>query len=216
MNNTIPFIVEKALNSSYIDSLFVALFFEPSHIQDILSEYPENISFMYLQELIHENFIWNMRRKYFIDSSTINEIRNYMVLCGWKNGSDVANTYEVQDLYTFIINGFHKSKLNFSIKNNGKDDVLKMNYIELKVTKNDNIKNMLDEYFDRNIPEYYFVETPNFIPIYLNRGFETENAKLNNFFVDIKQGISISKNNSNIYQKNLVWIIHSIVCYYHF
>src|SRR5665647_1607270 len=141
MNNTIPFIVEKTLNSSYIDSLFVALFFEPSHVQDILSEYPENISFIYLQELIHENFVWNMRRKYFIDSATINEIRNYMTFCGWKHGADAANMYEVQDLYSFLINGFHKSKLNFITK----ESTLKMDYIELKVTKNDSIKTMLDE-----------------------------------------------------------------------
>lgn len=207
MNSIIPFIVEKTLNSSYIDSLFVALFFEQSHIQNILSEYPENSAFIYLQELIHEHFVWNMRRNYFIDSVTINEIRNYMVLCGW-GSQDITGMYEVQDLYNFLINGFHKSKLNFSTT----EYVLKMNYIELHVTKNDSINTMLDAYMDEKLPEYQFPEVPNFIPIYLNRNTETKNTKLNNFFVDIKQGISVSKNNINKEQKNLVWVIHSIIC----
>lgn len=249
-NNIIPFIVENALNSSYIDSLFVSLFFKPSYIQDILSEYPENISFIYLQELIYENFVCNMRRNFFIDSATINEIRNYMTLCGWKNTSDTIDTYDVQDLYSFLINGFHKSKLNFtkigrcapssasspslpinlsSISVHGgcatrsrslaneadeRSDLIKLNYIELKVTKNSDIKTMLDEYFDEKISQYHFEEVPNFIPIYLNRNFETTNVnKLNNFSIDIKQGIYISKNNINQEQKTLLWTIHSIVCY---
>jgi hypothetical protein len=213
-NNIIPFIVENALNSSYIDSLFVSLFFKQSYIQDILSEYPENISFIYLQELIYENFVYNMRCNYFIDSTIINEIRNYMTLCGWKNGSDTINTYDVQDLYSFLINGFHKSKLNFTIKNNEKETITKLNYIELKVTNNTDIKTMLDVYFDENMQQYNFEEIPNFIPIYLNRNIETKNNnKLNSFFVDIKQGIFISKNNTNIEQKTLLWTIHSIICY---
>ena len=212
-NNIIPFIVENSLNSSYIDSLFVSLFFKPSYIQDILSEYPENISFIYLQELIYENFVCNMRRNYFIDSATINEIRNYMTLCGWKNSSDTINTYDVQDLYSFLINGFHKSKLNFTIHSD-QETVTKMNYIELKIRKNSDIKTMLDDYFDEKIKQYHFEEVPNFIPIYLNRNFETTNVnKLNNFSIDIKQGIYISKNNTNPEQKTLLWTIHSIVCY---
>jgi hypothetical protein len=208
-NNKIPFIVESALNSSYIDSLFVSMFFKQSYVQDILSEYPQNISFIYLQELIFENFVCNMRRNYFIDSTIINEIRNYMILCGWKTGSDAINIYDVQELYSFLINGFNKGKLSLNVR----DQIKTLDYIELKITKNTNIKTLLDDYFDEFLMEYKFNDVPNFIPIYLNRNYETGNAKLNNFAVDIKHGICISKNNVDEGQKNLLWTIHSIVCY---
>lgn len=210
----IPFIVENGLNSSSIDSLFVSLFFKPSYIQNILSEYPENISFIYLQELIYENFVCNMRRNYFIDSSIINEIRNYMVLCGWKNCADVMNTYDVQELYSFLINGFCKKQLIFHMKkeNEKPDDIITMPYIELKVTNDTCVKTLLENYFN-NMSKHYFNEIPEFVPIYLNRTYGTQNVKFNNFLVDIKEGINFSKYNICDDQKKTWWKIHSIICF---
>jgi hypothetical protein len=204
-----PFIVEKTLNTSYIDSLFVALFYEPSHIQNILSEYPTDIRFLYLQELIHENFVSNMRRRYFIDGNTINEIRNYMVLCGWKNDLDITYLYAVQELYSFLINGFLKTKLRI----NTKSSISEMNYIELKARQNSNLKLMLDDYFNENFPQFYFESLPNFITVYINRNYETKGAEINSFFVDINKAISFPKYNTNSSQKDKYWVIHSIVCY---
>lgn len=165
MNNINSFVIENCLNSSDITSLFVSMFFKPSFIQNILCEYPKDSKFLYLQELIYTNFVSNIQNQYFIDSSIINEIRNYMIFTGWENAVDILKTHNVNNLYKFIINGIKPSKTE---------------YIELTVNNNCSLKELLNE---KNIN---LKEDPTYIAITLIRHDNSQ--------IDIQHGINFFTN----------------------
>jgi len=204
-NSTVPFIMEGGINTSYISALFCAMFYKLSPIQNILSTTPENIKFYYLQELIYTNIVNYMRFHYVIESSSINEIRNYMIMCGWKQEQNITDLYEIQELYVFLAKGFLKSSL---IECNVNNEKHAMNYIELQVENNNSIDMLINNYFDENLKQFTFDIVPEFIPIYLNRN----NDFHTNYFIDIKRGISMYKYNTNPTQKYVLWDIHSIIC----
>jgi len=207
-NNIIPFTIENGYNTSYIDTLLVSLFFKNSYIQNILSNMPKEIKFIYLQELIYLKFVSNIKLQYSINSSIINEIRNYMFLCGWKTNENILELYDVVDFYNFLINNFNCNKIIFekNIDNN-----IELNYIELNIVKDSNIKNLLDQWIDDNLENYSIKEKPDYISIYLNRN-SNSNSNLN-YIIDIKEGICFTKNNTDNEYKNIWWKINSIICY---
>ena len=207
-NKSTPFIVEDGLNTSYIDALFVSLFFKPSHIQNVLSEYLDDLNAMHLQDIIYHYFVHNMRHRYTIDSQIMNEIRNYFVYCGWKKDNDITNLYEVQDLYEFLMEKFCEDKIVF---NNGSDATTCVNYIHLNINKNSDVKTLLDEWITTKFDNYELKEIPNFVPVFIDRNIFS--TKINNFLIDIQEGIQFDKNNTNKEQKNIMWKIHSIVCF---
>lgn len=200
MNNTI--IIEDGINTSYIDTLFMAMFFKPSYIQNMLSEYPNDLKILYLQDLIYYNFVCNLRHNYIIDSSIMNEIRNYMFFCGWKNGSHIMDLHEVQDLYEFL-----ESKINFNkIKLNVNSNLKIYSYITLNVTENINTQELINKWITTNFESYKLENIPNIIPLYIKKSDE-------NYLVDITKAISFKLNNIDENQFKNIWLIHSIICY---
>ena len=85
MEKMINFIVEDGYNTSYMDSVFVALFYKTSYPQNILAEQVDDMNILYLQDLIYYYFVKNMRLNYTINSQIMNEIRNWMVICRNRN-----------------------------------------------------------------------------------------------------------------------------------
>lgn len=203
-NNNFPLIVENGYNTSYIDTLFMALFYKTSYIQDMLSENVTNVKFYYLQDLIYFNFVRKSRCGYTIDSQIMNEIRNYLFYCGWKHNYNITDLFNVNELYDYLADNFNIKKIEF-ISENKK---INMNYITLDVFDNSSVKILLDNYINNTIgTNMTFSEVPKFISIFLDR---KDTTKL--YFVDIMEGICFSTNNDPEQQTKL-WKINSIICY---
>jgi hypothetical protein len=167
--------------------------------------------------MVYNYFVYRMRHRYTIDTQIINEIRNYLTICGWKNDNDMTNLFEVQDLYEFIMNQFSQKKISFII-NDGLDSneihkTIDVNYIGLKINKNSSIKTLLNDWINTNIGDnkYELKQIPNFIPVFLDRNIFS--SQIDNHVVDIEEGIQFELNNLNEEQQNTVWKIHSIVCF---
>jgi hypothetical protein len=206
-NKSLSLVVEDGYNTSYIDSLFVSMFYKPSYIQNILLDDVVNLKFLHLQNMIDTYFVEKMRMGYVINSVTMNEIRNQLIFCGWKNEYNIIEVFNVQELYDFIMNGFNKKQLIFKTQN--ENDIM-TNYISLDVLKNNDIKDILNNWIDINLPSYELKEIPSFIPLYLNR---VNGDKYNELLIDIQEGIQFKKNNSNKEHHDLMWKIHAITCF---
>jgi hypothetical protein len=207
-NKLIPFIVEDGLNTSYIDALFVSMFFKPSYIQNILSDYVDDLNFLHLQDIIYNYFVHNMRCGYTINAQIMNEIRNYLIYCGWKNDCNIVDMFEVQELFDFIMNGCNNKKITFYNSNN--ENISMTNFIHLNVQKNSDIKTLIYDLTSK-MGNYKLSTQPNFIPIFLDRNLFS--GKINDSLIDIQEAIQFEKNNIDQYQKNVMWILHSIICY---
>lgn len=197
------FYVEDGYNTSYIDSLLIALFYKPTHLYELLTDIPENIKFSYLQDMISHNLVEQVRKNYSINASIINEIRNYSLMCGWKSGSSITDLYNVTDYLDFLLTGFSCNIINIETLSYN----IKLNYLTFNAKNDSNIKILLDNWISENINKqtYHFVELPTLIPINIKR--ENENCK-----IDIKKRIQFDKNN-NKSQSSASWVIHSILCY---
>ena len=220
MSNT--FVVANGLNTSYIDSLIIALFYKSSHLQDMLNQCPDDSKFVYLQELIGNNFIDPVRRNYSLDISVVNEIRNYSLICGWKDGGNITDLYNVVDYMNFLIKGLGFSGIEFElVEYNGSENesvkTLTLSHIELNASEKTSTKILLDKWTDKNIKKnkgslicHRFKEIPMMMPIYINRINEDKNYV--SCQVDIMRRIKF-KNHNNKNQHGVSWVIHSIICF---
>ena len=108
-------IVENGINTCYISSLLMALFYSPSNIYyKMLESDPNNPNFYYLQELIKINFIEPIRKGYNVTADTINEIRNYMFINGWKldNPDELFEQQDVNELYLYLSNNLYENQID--------------------------------------------------------------------------------------------------------
>lgn len=214
------FVVANGLNTSYIDSLLAALFYKSSHLRAILNQYPDQSKFLYLQELINNNFIDNINHGYSIDESIINEIRNYSIVCGWKDNGNITDLYPVTDYMKFLMQGIGFGQIDFEIvefdeMETEKIRTLTMNYIDVKVSENTDVKLLLEKWYNFYVEKETekmtilcnrFKEIPTMIPIYFNRECGSS------FQVDIKKKIKFKKNN-DCSQNTTSWIIHALICF---
>lgn len=198
------FCIEDGYNTSYIDSLLIALFYKPTHLHELLTQLPENIKFTYLQELINTNFVEQVRKNYSINSGYINEIRNCSVICGWKVGSRLTEEYNVSEYLDFLLNGFGAYPITIETTSNESTTVTS---IDLKFEEDSNIKNSLANWINAltNDQQYKFVELPPLIPICIDRKHE-------HIKIDIQKRIKFNKNNKNKLYENASWVIHSVIC----
>jgi hypothetical protein len=205
-NKMILFVVENGLNTSYIDALFVSLYFKPSYIQNMLSENLTDLCALHLQDMIYNYFVYNLRNGYSIDNQMMNEIRNYMIFCGWKKDGDIIGLYEIQDFYSFLMDKFNQEKITFICDRNR---IVEENFINLVVNNDSSVKLMLDDYLTK-LGNYELKNIPKFVSIFLDRNIFS--AKINNSMIGIEEGIKLSNKNSTN-NKNIMWKIHSIVCF---
>lgn len=102
------FVVENGLNTCYIDSLLMALFYKKcAFIDCMLINDPKNPEYIYLQEIIKLKFVDQVRRNISITADIVNEIRIYANICGWLQNRDNNEIFEQQDVnefYTFLLN----------------------------------------------------------------------------------------------------------------
>lgn len=107
MLNNINFLVENGLNTCYMDSLFMALFYSPSFVENLLLDSdPVKPDYLYLQELIKCKFVETVRNSRSVLSESINEIRNYAHVSGWLDSENLCGQQDVNEFYSFIIENF--------------------------------------------------------------------------------------------------------------
>lgn len=238
-----PCVVENGLNTCYLDSLFVGMFYKPSIMDSILEKDPKDTSAIFLQELIKMKFVEPLRRHYSINESVMNEIRNYAVVCGWCKGDDyVDEQQDVSEFYIFLINAlsvqyieFEKIAVDEDLKENSSMKE-KLPYIPLypvpdstsligHVSENNekhevqSVKDLLTNWINSNIVELnnktfrHYYKLTN-IPSFIP-------LHINRFEPNgtrIKSKIDIMRRIkffgiNDNTQKNLRWKIHSIICH---
>jgi hypothetical protein len=217
------FIIDDGLNTSYIDTVLVALYYNHTHLNEMLINLPEESKFTYLQEIIKNDIIKPIRKNFSITSSTMNEIRNYSFICGWKNNSDITELFNPIDYMSFLINGFGSYKIKYDVaeistKTQSENIMsIELDYIQSNVTYDTNVKTLLDDWkksLSKKTAEttshYKFIELPMLIPIYINR--HSDGTQINNCKIDITQKIKFTKNNDTM-QSDASWSIHSIICF---
>jgi hypothetical protein len=222
-NNIINAIVEDGYNTTYITSLFVALFYNCNNdIRNILDEIPNEIDGIYLQELLKKKFIEMIRRNLCIYADVINQIRNYLFVIGWCNDNiDILlDNHELIDFFLFLTKKIKIETINIETLNinNGQLEVInnsKLSYIKIIPSNNNcSIKFLLDNWINYNINtnnNYYYKlsNIPPYIIIYIDR-FDKYNKK-NCSEIDIMKKIKFN-NINDISQSSLRWEISSFIC----
>jgi hypothetical protein len=226
-DNLITSIVEDGMNSSYIDSLLIALFYKDNkNLSSILDLKPNKPCGIYLQELIKEKFIEPLQRNFSVSASTINEIRNYSIICGYKL-NDIIIEQNIAQYYNFLVELLNIDKISINIekiKDNNiiNSNLMSFNYLTFKPRFDTSIKKLMLNWINNsilnnleiddncNIYNIYSLNViPNYIAIYIDR-FENENK--NRFKIDIMKRIKFFNNNLNS-QNYLKWSLNSIICH---
>ena len=216
-------IVENGYNTCYIDSVLICLFYK-NDMHFLLEEKPRKPEGYYLQELIKNKFINPIQRNYYINSNTINEIRNYSVICGWSSDGNITDQKNCNEYICFILDLFNSKPIQFEIfeiSNNiitDNTEYLTLPYINLIPQKDDTIHNLLQYWInskiyspnDNIIKCYKLIQIPRFIMCYIDR-FNNTHIK-NNYKIDIMKRIKFFNINDQT-QKYIKWKIHGIICH---
>lgn len=219
--NSINFCIEGGINTSYIDSLIVALFYKSSAI-DILINYPPQKSEMYYFQELVRLFVDSIRRRYSVGSELLNEIRNYSIICGWKQCENILELFDVAEYYDFLVESTGIGKIKFEIMEKNGDSVKEKHikfidisnsvlHDELDITNRELLEKWINiNLVSSNDEHYHFDELPNYIAINIKR--LNTNKQFDRTKIDIMKAIRFDSNN-NVNQNNVKWKIFSIICY---
>ena len=233
-------IIEDGYNTSYIVSLITALFYKFDNSNKLLDVEPKNKKFVYIQEFIKIKFNTSIQKGFCIYSETINEFRNYINYCGWQeNIDDMLKEHDVADFYSYIMNGMYGSnmfifeKINNNNNNNNNNNCIDLHYngnfnneefrtsiIDIPISSSNrneteleinNLSNLFKSWINRHITmnkeySYKMAKYFNILPIRIRRQYNC-NTKIN-----IMKYIKLF-DISDAAQSNLIWKIHSIICY---
>lgn len=216
MSNSIEYIhcvIENGYNTCYIDSLFVAMFYNKSVINNVLNKYPDDTRFIYLQEYIKKKFIEPLNNHFSIGGDIMNHMRNHLHLCGWCENCDLTNQQDISKFYKFIIDSMSIDYIKFEKINNNNDKYsYNVPFISLIPTTNiHTIRELLINWIDNNIIKnntysYMLSNIPQYIVLHIDRfNHNTSN-------IDIMKHIMLFNVNNNEQQK-LRWCINSIICF---
>lgn len=223
-DNHITSIVEDGFNTTYIDSLLIALFYNNNkYLLEILNLNPIKPAGIYLQELIKQKFVEPLQRNFSISSPTINEIRNYSIICGFET-DDITKEQNIMKYFKFIAELFNIDKIGFEleqIKDNSNlvnKNILSIGHLTFKPQTDTTIKNLMEKWIDDNIFKnnqyqsnlyniYSLSDIPTYIIIDINRESDTDEIKTK---IDIMKRIKFY--NSLHTQNYLKWNLQSIIC----
>jgi len=203
------FIIEDGYNTSYIDSLFMGLFYTPSLIENIiLNTVPKKIDNIYLQEIIKDKFVDIIKNGKSVLFDTINEIRNIFFMYGWLDYDTICNNQPVNNFYNFIADTFVLS-IKIQKKDNVNNDDLVSDYnnmycININLNeKSDNMISLKDVYLKWLQQEQIMITNiPHILPFYINRN-NNENK------INIQRRIKLDPNDND---NTLDWLFHSAIC----
>jgi ubiquitin C-terminal hydrolase len=221
----IPCVVENGINTCYIDSLFVALFYKNSQIDKLLNIDPIDVSAIYLQELIKTKFVDIIRKNYIVTSDVINEIRNYAHISGWCELKPFIDDKEdVSEFYHFLINIFSAKYIEFdkiSLDESHKITKELLPFIPINIgKKNSNIRikdlfidflnNFCSDETNKITSCYKLSNIPVYLPFVINRYDQT--GKKIKCKIDIMDQIKFF-NIADKTQEVFKWKISSIICH---
>ena len=131
-----PFLIENAGNTCYIDSLLMGLFYDPSHLDDLLNKNLKNTNALsiYLQEYIKEKFVNLVRNNKSVVFDDIEMIRTICFQMGWRQNTlnnespkdnetntsqsfkddEYMNQQDVNEFYTFLMEIFENEQIVIS------------------------------------------------------------------------------------------------------
>jgi hypothetical protein len=228
------FIIEKGYKTSYISSLLMGLFYKSNtNLEVLINTFPDNPAIIYLQELIKDNFVYQVRKHFSIKNQNINEIRNYMLINKYINKQDIINDenlennnlfYIIQEdignFYKYLLDCFNGEYIYFEIFKITDNTILTVNnklklpYISINPTSNTSIRelfiNWLDKYINKNNTySYKLLKIPTYLAFYINRYDNNDNRI--KYEIDIMKKIKFF-NNIDSTQKYIQWKIHAIIC----
>jgi len=234
------FIIENAGNTCYIDSVLMALFYFPSHIDGILKSMPKNIDNIYLQEYIQECFVDPVRNSNSVFIETMDTLRYICIRCGWKNLEEAYDQHDIAEFYTFLMELFNSTSIeikkqtftNISDENSG--EIEELYYIPLSIPydkeldEQPSIKHMLYSWLYDNkvnvnrtitgkqkdvegLNVYHLQNIPDFVSLSINR-FPTIDKRLD-IDVKINKKICPFKHSNDSNFKDIEWSIHSVICH---
>lgn len=163
--NIEPFIITNAINTCYIDSLLMALFFTPSILESILNNDVSSSDTMYLQEYIRVHFVERVRNNKSVNEDIMNLIRILCVQIGWRsevirNDDEFFGQQDVNEFYTFLMNKFDGPFIDIQritiiegVDNIDNSDVIeKLPFIPVNITGHTNItvKDILNDWMNNN------------------------------------------------------------------
>lgn len=166
------FIIENGLNTCYIDSLLMALFYKPStYLDSLLHSDPKNLNIIYLQEIIKNKFVDQVRKGGGVTADVMNEIRIYANVCGWlTSNTNESNKYDeifeqqdVNEFYTFLLDATNVPKIEIqrqtiyeALEKNDISEIESLPFINLTVPENKteiSIKELLNDWMNCNTVE---------------------------------------------------------------
>jgi len=198
------FIVEDGYNTSYMDSLFMGLFYTPSLIENIiLNTNPKKIDNVYLQEIIKDKFVDIIKNGKSILSDTINEIRNIFFMYGWLDYDTICTHQTVNNFYNFIAEMF-VSPIKIQQNCDKIDDTIynDIYFINIDLNeKNENILSLKEVYLKwLEHTQYTIINIPPILPFYINRN--NNKTKIN-----ILRRIKLHSHDNA-----LDWLFYSAIC----
>lgn len=220
-----PFVVENAINTCYIDSLLMGLFYNPSTIDIILNNDLNNSFGIYLQEYIKQKFVKCIRSNKSVLTDDIEMIRVISSEVGWSNKTEYIEQQDVREFYIFIANLFEIEKIEIKRKsiiansnNNFVGDKEIVPYIPLSLPKEQTItiKKMLSLWQYDNISNigdndvlntYNITNNPLIICLSINR-FDNDGKRIHtNVIIQKKIHINEKALNTNS------WYFHAAICH---
>jgi hypothetical protein len=226
-SNQNQIVLEDGLNTDYIYSTIIALFYAPiDGINGMINNDVADINGFYVQEFIKLKFIYQLQRSLTIESCVVNKFRLFLHNCGWlRDGdSDILKQTNLANFYTFLISSMLEYSLKFTHvdteTNTSVDrqlDMIRITDDHLNITNNGNKIADLSSAVGRWIKQeilgdnisYKFEHIPHILPIYLDT--RDKDTGLNKRYINIMEGLRFEDNGDQI-QRQLVWDIHSMIC----
>lgn len=113
-----PFIIENAINTCYIDSILVALFYQNSLIDKLLEKEinSKNGMIIYLQEYIKEKFVNIIRQNKSVMQDDMNMIRTLCFELNWRDGNheEFINQQDANEFYCFLMELFENTQIEIT------------------------------------------------------------------------------------------------------
>lgn len=196
-------IVENGFHSSYISSLFIALFYKKSMIERsfILENNDPLKKGLYLQQIIFKNFIKPIRNNICVSSKMLNEIRVCSVIFGWnidKSFDKIFEDYNILEYMNFLIELCQIHPMNYVVNDDTNHTMgtpfSSGSIIELRQNQTVQLS------YDLWSINYTIINVPNFVVFKINNLTEefSINKKIKLF--------------DNMHQyHNIVWIFHSLI-----
>jgi len=219
-------VVRNAINTCYIDSLIIALFYSPSIISKMLNNDIESGTAIYLQEYIKHNIINNLHKGISVNEDTMHIFRYLCMENGWlsNNQQERLRQQDVNEFYIFLVKLLKGHMLEIKKKTieqegerYGNKEIIPFIPLSIPENKTDvEVKDLLHNWLfnneiinnnNKSVHSYYILNIPDMVGLSINRF----NSKGNRIHTNVNVKMKIT-----LYQQmdhNRRWIIHSIICH---